>query len=359
MKISIIYLSFCCLCISSCWQSGRGNAIADEKEKKEVVPVNMDKIKVSVMPLRYGDFNKEIISNGKLVAIRKADLKFRSSENVSTVFVKNGDRVSKDQVLAKLDEFTLMNNLKQMNDQFEKSRLSLQETLIGQGYNIKDSINIPEKIMKIARVKSGYDRSVADLEKAEYNLHAATLKAPFAGVVANLFSKENNLSNQSEKFCTIIDDSQFEAEFPVLESELISVRQGQDVKILPYSFSDLEVKGNIVKINPVVDKNGMVTTNAVCNNVDHKLFEGMNIKIILQERIPHQLVIPKQAVVLRSEKQVVFTYKSGQAKWIYVKTGTENINSFVVTEGLNEGDSIIFEGNLNLAHDAGVEINSN
>lgn len=83
----------------------------------------------------------------------------------------------------------------------------------------------------------------------------------------------------------------------------------------------------------------------------------MNIKIILEERVPHQLVIPKQAVILRSEKQVVFTFASDRAKWVYVKTGLENISSFSITEGLQEGDSVIYEGNLNLAHDAGVTIN--
>lgn len=344
------------LLISSCVQKGKGNS-NEEKDAKEVVPENADRQKVSVMALRYGDFNREIISNGKLVASRKADLKFRSSENVTAVYVKNGDRVSKGQVIAELDKFTLSNTLKQVRDQFERSKIDLQDVLISQGYSGSDTTKIPASTLKNARIKSGYDKSRTDLEMAEYNFNAATLKAPFDGVVANLFSRENNLSNQSDKFCTIIDDSQFEAEFPVLESELISVRQGQQVKIMPYSFNDLEVPGEIRKINPVVDKNGMVTTNAVCNNPDHKLFEGMNVKIIIQERVPHQLVVPKQAVVLRSEKQVVFTYQSGQAKWVYVKTGMENTGSFVVNEGLQEGDSVIWEGNLNLAHEAGVRIN--
>ena len=358
MKIRIIYAAILGgLLISSCVQKGKGSSSEEEKEKKEVIPENADKQKVSVMTLRYGDFNNEIISNGKLVAPRKADLKFRSSENVTAVYVKNGDRVSKGQVLAELDKFTLTNTLKQVRDQFERTKIDLQDVLISQGYSGSDTTKIPASTLKNARVKSGYGKSKVDLEVAEYNLNAATLRAPFDGVVANLFSRENNLSNQSDKFCTIIDDSQFEAEFPVLESELVSVRQGQQVKIMPYSFNDLEVPGEIRKINPVVDKNGMVTTNAICGNPDHKLFEGMNVKIIIQERVPHQLVVPKQAVVLRSEKQVVFTYQSGQAKWVYVKTGMENTSSFVVNEGLNEGDSVIYEGNLNLAHDAGVTIN--
>jgi len=344
------------IAICSCKQKG-GDTNTSTEDKKESIVINEDKQKVSVMVLRYGDFNKEIISNGKLIALKKADLKFRSSENVAAVYVKNGDRVEKGQIIAKLDNFTLSNTLKQSLDQFERTKIDLQDVLISQGYNIKDTALIPESTMKTARVRSGFDKAESDQEMAEYNLRASVLRAPFSGVMANLFSKENNLSNQSEKFCTIIDDSRFEAEFPVLESELASVKEGQSVRIIPYSFNDLEVKGEITKINPVVDQNGMVKVDAVCNNIGHKLFEGMNIKIVLEEKVPHQLVIPKQAVVLRSERQVVFIYKSGHAMWVYVTTGLENISSFTVTEGLMDGDSVIYEGNLNLAHEAGVTLN--
>ena len=342
--------------ISSCKQKGSDTANSSG-DRIDTTIVNVDKQKVSVMILRYSDFNKEIISNGKLVALKKADLKFRFTENVAVVYVKNGDRVEKGQIIAKLDNFTLTSTLKQTLIQYEKAKVDLQDVLMSQGYNNRDTSLIPDIAMKTARARSGIDKAKSDLEMAEYNLRASVLTSPFSGIVANLFSKENNISNPGEKFCTIIDDNQFEAEFPVLESELASVKKGQSVRIIPYSFGDVIVKGEINKINPVVDQNGMVRVNAVCNNTGHNLFEGMNIKIIMEERVPHQLVIPKQAVVLRSEKQVVFTYASDRAKWVYVKTGLENISSFIVTSGLQEGDTIIYEGNLNLAHDAGVTIN--
>jgi multidrug efflux pump subunit AcrA (membrane-fusion protein) len=346
-----------CFLMLSCKQKSADPGASLEDRKGSAIK-NEEKQKVSVICLKYGDFNKEIISNGKLIALNKADLKFRSSENVAAVYVKNGDRVAKGQIIARLDDFTLSNILKQSRGQMEKAKIDIKDVFLSQGFDNKDTARIPERIKRTARVRSGYDQAQTNLEMAEYNLHASVLTAPFSGIVANLFSKENNLSTQSEKFCTIIDDSRFEAEFPVLEGELASVRQGQTVRIIPYSYKDEEIKGEILKINPVVDQNGMVKTDAVCNNPDHKLFEGMNVKIVIEERVSHQLVIPKQAVVLRSEKQVVFTYKGGSAFWKYIKTGIENISSFVVTEGLQEGDSVIYEGNLNLAHGSGVELDN-
>jgi len=356
LKILPFHLVILCLVIFSCKQR---EIESNTSAKDNSAFVNIEKQKVSVMELHYSDFNNEIISNGKLIALKKADLKFRSSENVVAILVENGDRVEKGQAIAKLDSFYLTSTLKQTIIQYEKARVDLQDVIMSLGYNNKDTSLIPEVTMKTARARSGIDKAQSDLEMAEYNLHASVLTSPFAGIVANLFYKENNLYNQGEKFCTIIDDSQFEAEFPVLESEISSISKGQTVRIIPYSFGDVIVKGEITRINPVVDQNGMVKVNAVCKNTGHNLFEGMNIKIILEERVPNQLVIPKQAMVLRSEKQVVFTYKNGKAFWVYVKTGLENISSFSITEGLHEGDSVIYEGNLNLAHDADVVIGSN
>jgi RND family efflux transporter MFP subunit len=354
--ILLVCLAILCFTVSSCKNKGDGtnDKVGDLNDSTYV---NEDKQEVSVMLLRYGDFSKEIISNGRLAAVRKADLYFRSMERVKTIHVKNGDRVKQGDLIAELDGFILSNALKQSQSLYEKAMIDFQDVLISQGYNINDTANIPVNAVRTARIKSGFDQAEADLELAEYNFRASVLKAPFSGVVADLYCTENNISSQTEKFCTIIDDSRFEAVFPVLEDELASVRKEQTVRIIPYSGSETEVKGMITQINPVVDENGMVKVYAACGNHNHNLYEGMNVKVVLEERLAGQLVIPKQALVLRSGKQVVFTYSAGKAKWVYVKTGLENISSYTVTEGLQAGDTLIYEGNLNLAHDAGVVIN--
>lgn len=335
------------------------NSSASEEHYSEYEDSSLTRTeqKVSVLILRYSGFSKEIISNGKLAALKKADLKFRTSEVVTEIYVKNGDRVACNQVIAKLDDFILKNTLKQNAGQVGRARIEMQDALLSQGYDLRDSAKIPARTMNTARIRSGYDQALANLELSEYNLNAAVIKAPFDGIIADLLLKQGNISSTSEKFCTVIDDNLFEAEFPVLESELVSVKPGQRVRIKPFSSNEVYIEGKIARINPVVDRNGMVKVWALCINEDKDLFEGMNVRIVLEETVPHQLVVPKQAVVLRSGKQVVFTYSSGRAKWVYVKTGLENLTSFTIAEGLQPGDSVIYEGNFNLAHDSEVVIN--
>ncbi|WP_291530356.1 efflux RND transporter periplasmic adaptor subunit [Bacteroides sp. UBA939] len=320
-----------------------------------------EKNEVTVMTLKRQSFNHELVSNGKVVAGGMADLRFETSGIVAQIYVKNGDRVQKGQKLAELDKFRLMNKTAQAKDALEKAKLELQDVLIGQGYAADDTTKIPDDIIQLAKVKSGYDQTLSQYELAKYEEEHATLVAPFDGVVANLFSKPYNAANTSEAFCTVIGAQGMEADFTVLENELPLIKNGDKVVVTPYSESSAKYEGRITEINPLVDDKGMVRVKALVNG-QGKLFNGMNIRVYVHRSLAGQLVIPKSALVLRSGKQVVFTLEEGRAMWNYVNTGLENAEDYTLVEdatpngGLKEGDVIIVTGNVNLAHEAPVKV---
>lgn len=317
-----------------------------------------DNNEVTVQTLKRQTFDHELVSNGKVVAGLQADLRFETAEVVASIYVKNGDYVRKGQKLAELDKFRLTNKTAQAKDALDKAKLDLQDVLIGQGYPADDNSKVPADIMQLARVKSGYDQCLSQYELAQYEEEHATLTAPFDGVVANLFSKPHNVVNTSEAFCTIVGTEGMEVDFTVLESELPLIKNGDKVIVTPYSDAASKQEGRITQINPLVDDKGMVKVKATVNSKG-KLFSGMNVRVNVHRSLGEQLVIPKSAVVLRSGKQVVFTLEDGKAKWNYVQTGLENADSYSVVDGLNEGDTIIVTGNVNLAHEAPVTIIKN
>jgi hypothetical protein len=123
-----------------------------------------------------------------------------------------------------------------------------------------------------------------------------------------------------------------------------------------------EYTGKVVSINPIVEKNGTVLVKAKVKN-DGKLMEGMNVKIKIEKSILNQFVIPKSAIVLRQDQEVLFKVINGKAYWTYVKVIKENKDYYSVIPNpdkssaiLKVGDTIITNGNLNLAHDSAVTI---
>ncbi|MDR0542558.1 MAG: efflux RND transporter periplasmic adaptor subunit [Dysgonamonadaceae bacterium] len=351
MKRNYWILCVNCLLFLAC---SSGKKTTEEESVSTVLPDEITEVRA--LRLDYADFQHELIANGTVSARNKADLRFQTSEIIASIHVKNGDRVAKGQKIAMLDPFKLKNTLLQAKDNLERARLDLQDVLIGQGYSLGDSSRIPQEVMQIAKVKSNYDQSANQYALAEYNLQHAVLYAPFDGVVANLFAKVYNLPDASQPFCTIIDNAHPEIEFKVLESELAFLRMGDKIRVSPFSINDYSGEGQVTSINPTVDKNGMVMVKAPVNNPQNRLYDGMNVKIRLQRSLGRQLVIPKEALVLRTNKKVVFTLKNGLAQWVYVETGHENSIGYVVTEGLAAGDSVIYEGNINLAHGSPVKV---
>lgn len=351
------FWAFCCaILLSACGGSDKKEQKEQSKPGKENSLFSDKPTEVRVKPITRVVFHYELISNGTVQAGQKANLKFQSSEMVTRIFVKNGQRVRKGDKLASLDVFKLQNAVAQAKDNFEHAKLELQDILIGQGYALAEQGNIPDNILKIARLKSSYDQSRINLEIAYYNLKAATLYAPFDGVVANLFTQEYNYPSGSDAFCTVMDLDHPEVRFMILEGEISMVKKGELVLVSPFSAPDRLCRGTIVEVNPLVDKNGMVALKAVLNNPAAVLYEGMNVRVRVQRSTDKQLLIPKSALVLRNNRKVVFTSRNGQAQWIYVQTSLENSESYVVTEGLHEGDSVIYEGNLNLAHESPIVV---
>jgi len=314
-----------------------------------------DKNPVDTMVLKKGTFEKELVSNGRLEALQKAKLRFNVSGELAKIFVSNGQRVKKGQLLARLDEFSLKNDLNKAQNALEKAKVNFKDVLIGQGYEAEDTASVPDNFLRIAKVKSGLADAQTDLKEAQHRLKSASLYAPFSGVVANIEKKEYDKIGSGENFCTLIDNSKYHVNFSVLESELEEIKPNKAIITKPLAGGTFY--GKIDQINPVVDENGLVTVRGLVNNTNGKLLEGMNAKVLVKTKVPGQLIIPKTAMVLRQNKEVVFTVKNDSiAMWNYVNTGLENSKSYTITKGLDPNDVVIISGNVNLAHESMVDV---
>ncbi len=320
-----------------------------------------EKNPVDTIHLKREDFSRQIVTNGKLRAIRRSDLTFRSTGIIREIHVKNGDFVSKGKIIASLERGMADNKLKLARERLEKAELDYLNDLIGYGYG-KDTSAIPKEILKIVKIRSGYNSAVNDLQQSEEELYNTVLYAPFSGKIANIEGRVWQPAGGI--FCTLIDDSLFEVEFSLLESELSFIKVGNPVKISPFSESDKIYSGVVSQINPVVDEKGQIKVMATVNNTSGKLMEGMNVKVIAEQILKDRLVVPKGAVVMRDNYDVLFKLneKSGKAMWTYVKVEMTNTTHHSVMNNeeknaeINPGDIVIISGNLNLAEGSNVEI---
>jgi len=299
-------------------------------------------------------FPKQILSNGTVRAARKADLHFKTSGYLTSVRVKNGMRVSAGQVVAALDNRIPNARLQQAKIELQKARKKYRELLIS--YNV-DTQKTSKTLLQNLALEAGLPDAEAKLNEAELQTAQSVLKAPFGGLVANAITSTGQLITPADTIATVIDPASYEVEFPLMENEMYLVKKGLPVEVSPLDRPQDIYPARIIAINPVVDAGGTVRVRARLEN-KHPFIEGMHTKVTVNIPLKNMLIIPKEALVIRNGKEVVFTLQNGNTvKWNYVKILHENAGRYAVS-GLKEGDTVIISNNMNLTHDARVVLDT-
>lgn len=313
---------------------------------------------VDTMALQATTFCRQTVCNGRLCAKAKSNLSFASQGVTLDIYVKEGQYVKKGQLIASLDKRERQREVEKAEHELYRSKVELTDKLIGLGYDA-DMNGVPEDVRKRAEVTSGYYSAKYQLQSAKTALAECGLYAPFNGRIADVEAKSHQ---RNEKVCTIIDDSQFDVEFEVLEAELKHIVKGQQVKVTPFVDDNTVYPGTVTEINPTVNEKGLVKVTARLANRNNSLIDGMNVRIVAEQNMGRMFVVPKDAVVERDGYHVIFIYLDGKAVWTYVDILHSNINSFAITgckrkeTEIKQGDIVITSGNLNLADGTEVKL---
>ena len=363
MKNRLIMMTLLALAVASCKNDKKDgddeNLFADQEQAVA---------EVDTLSLKLQTFQKQILCNGRLSAIRRAELVCPKAGSVlQSVNVQNGQHVSAGQLLAVADVRDQTAELDKARHELERSTVELQDKLIGLGYDVTKAAGdewrklVPADVLRRAEVMSGYYSAKYAVKAAQASLADCSLTAPFSGRVADLVARPHQ---RGDKFCTLLDDSYFNVEFKILEAELASVRKGTRVKVAPFVQEDAVLEGSVTEVNPTVDDKGLISIVARVKNNGGNLLDGMNVKVIIENAVPNMMVVPKEAVVERDGYHVVFMYdkNTSRAVWTYVDIAYSNLTSFAITgcarkeTEIHEGDIVITSGNLNLADDTEVRI---
>jgi RND family efflux transporter MFP subunit len=308
---------------------------------------------VKTVKLEPSTFYHELISNGKAWSSKKAVVPFKVNGIIKEINIRNGQKVNAGDLLAVIDDFEYKTQLTQAQQGLEKAEINFKDDLLSNFSSTDTSILSKSKI-KVSRIRSGLNDAITSLSVAEYNYNNTRILSPLSGVVANLEAMQWNPSQNYKSLCTVIFDEIMEVEFPVIESEYGFINKGMPVGIIPFINDSALISGRITQINPLVDENGMVKVKAEFQN-NGRLIDGMNVKVVIKKPVQNRLVVPKEALVIRQGKDVIFVRQDSLAIWKYVTVEFENSASVSIKEGLAPGDLVIINGNINLAHETIVK----
>jgi len=335
-------LTICIACNGDALNEGT-QSDTEEKIVNQALLVKTDSVKKRT-------FAAKIISNGKMATSQEIQLYFQSAGVLNEIFARNGADVARGELLASICNEAQKLAVAEATLQLNESKVEIDDQLITQGGKKGDSTSVSAEVYDYIKFKSGYNRAVLALQKANFELSKTFLYAPTSGTVANLFTARYNVVSTTDPFCTLISKSDILVRCTILESELSMVAIGQRATIIPTSMPSGSYNAVVESVNPVVTSHGLVDLTLKVISPDKRLLTGMNVQVQITKSFDNQIVVPKTAVVERNGRKVVFTYEKGAAKWNYVNVGQENDTELVISAGIQEGQELIVSGNTNLGH---------
>lgn len=337
-------------------------ACSEAKEDSREIPSESFRNEVSATEVHVAtaerkSFDYLINATGKLEAQSEVKALVEREGYLEHVQVVEGQAVQKGQVIALLDrreaEFALQKakiNLVKAQAEFEVLKVQFQLALESNDPVVVKTVS--EKI----RVTSGLALAEVELKEAELNLTRCEVRAPVSGKVANVKFKEGSYVSKNAEFAEILSTDQLLLRVKVLESDIPLISSNQRAEIYPISDAQNVLEGRVTAINPKVDENGLVQVSIALSAVKN-LLPGMNARAIIRAPQSDSLVVPKDAVVYRSGRAVVFTVENGkESKWNYVEVGKDNGQEIEILGGIPENSTVITTNNLQLAHQAPVQI---
>ncbi|MBU2900362.1 efflux RND transporter periplasmic adaptor subunit [Maribacter dokdonensis] len=263
------------------------------------------------------------------------------------VYVKEGDRVSKGQVLATIDDGGMSSQLNQLKTQasLAKTTFERQERLWNQ--------NIGSEIQYL-QAKTNYEAAENMVSQAQSQLGKSTIRAPFSGIIDNVIKDQGTVvaPGQGSEVFRIVNLSDMYIEVEVPEAYLGNVTKGKEALVYFPILGDSVVTkiretGNF--INP---SNRSFEAEIPVPNKEGKIKPNLSAKVNINDYTSEDAILIPTSIISENAdgEQYVFVADEPNAdgesivKRTIITTGKTQGAAIEVLTGLNDGDHIIKEG---------------
>ena len=264
---------------------------------------------VIVSKPRQGSLRKEFTINGYIESDEVVIVLPRVIGLLDITYCDVGDRVEKDQVIARIDSELLQLNLRQADSAYQYAKLNFER--LTALYDQKMT-----SLQNYELAKTQYESSLSQYEMAKLRFEYAEIKSPIAGAVLKKHISEGSLASQQTPIMTIgtIDKLKITARIP--ERYFDRFYNSSDKIRVTISRSDnkrISYESNIRTISPVISPESK-NFEVICDidNSNTPLRPGMFVRITF---------------LLREKDDVFYlpltTLVSGNIAWFYdIKTET-------------------------------------
>ncbi|QZE13674.1 efflux RND transporter periplasmic adaptor subunit [Halosquirtibacter laminarini] len=265
-----------------------------------------------------------------------------------------GQSVKKGEVIVSMSSLELRDRLDQAKIQLDKSNLSYMNSLLGRVHQLKDSVKLDKGLRGYLELQSGLTESKREYASLLRQFKSLQICASFDGQITEVLVSDMQKCRTGTELFRYVPQKDYQVSFKILESDLQSIHLNDTIEV-DLIASNQKVYGKVKQISPQVDGYGFIhVVGTLTPKSSTVLMDGMHATISVKHTMKDQVVVPKEVVLRRSGKRIVFVKHGKEAAWKYVHIKGENDHAICIEKGLKAGDSLIVSNYVNLAHHSDI-----
>lgn len=304
---------------------------------------------------------------GNLIGDATVSVAPRAAGRLQEITVRLGDRVTRGQRIAKLEDYELVEQVKQAEAAQEVSIATIRQReaeLKVADANAQRSRNLFERQLlprqTLDDTESRFDaaqaqldlaraqsmQSKARLEELRITLANTVITSPLNGLVAKRAVDPGAFVSQNVPVVDVVDIGRVRLVANIVEKDLKSLHAGNATQVQVDAYPGETFTGRIARVSPVLDPTTRTAPIEIeIPNSSYRLKPGMYARVsITTGTRKDALVVPSNAVVDLGGRRGVFQPQNDTAVFRVIQVGLEQPDVVEIVGGLTENETVITTG---------------
>ena len=320
--------------------------------------------------------------SGRTAGFREVQVRAQVSGILQERTYREGSRVSKGQVMFRIDPRTYQaalarakGALAQEQARYRQTERDLRRIRELQKKGFASESELDNAISNYEQSKANIQAAEAEVQSRQIDLDYCTVKAPISGITSKETVSEGSLMVAGDPNASLLSNiTQLDpiyVNFAAPDSEVERVRSGLQngalvlqgeqlsVEVLYGDGSRYPLEGKVDFTDSLVDRGtGTISARAVVPNPEEKLLPGQFVRILLKGiSQPGAITVPERAVAQGPRGTFVYVVDDeGIARMRQVGTGHTANGRWVIESGISVGDRVIVEGLPKVRADTPVKV---
>jgi membrane fusion protein (multidrug efflux system) len=270
---------------------------------------------------------------------------------VSQINFREGERVTKGQVLVRLDD-----SVQQADVDKARANLTLSKTKAARAVDLRNKGFLSSQAQEEA--ENNLKVAQADAELMQARVAKTAIRAPFSGTIGLRLVSIGDYVKEGQDLVNLESLDPLKVDFRVPEIALSLVRDNQTLQITLDAIPDRAYDGKVLAINPLIDSNGRsIVIRAQVSNKDGQLRPGMFARVrLFTSGVRDTLVVPEESLFPVGDDKYVYKIVDNRAVRQKIEIGTRRDGRVEVVNGLAADDMVVTAGVIKLRDGAAVQV---